>query len=150
MAFGLAAFGLAMGLTLSLTGVSAADDLVAAEQVSGTSVGFVLTGSHRNATLSISGPNGFHASTFSRGGAVAVDLGQFGHLPDGAYNYQLTAASNVAVAIEGGLDNGRGRDRRSVASKPAAKSGTFNVRGGRIVDYGIAATRGRRDRDSAQ
>jgi hypothetical protein len=118
---------------------------VAVDQVSGTSVGFVLKGAYSNATLSVSGPNGFHASTFSRGGAIVIDLSQFGSLPDGTYNYQLTAASGQAVAVDRTLNDGRGSTRKSFAYKPAAKSGTFNVKGGSIVDYGTRTRRGRRD-----
>jgi hypothetical protein len=145
-----AAFGLAAALAVGLASACAANDdnMIAAEQVSGTSVGFVLNGTHSNATLSISGPNGFYAHTFSRAGAVAIDLSQFGSLANGTYNYQLTAASGQPIAVNSALDDGRGTAHRTYAYKPAAKSGTFNVKDGAIVDYGVPARRGRRDRDS--
>jgi hypothetical protein len=142
-----AALAVAAALAIGLADAGHADEIVAAEQMGGTTVGFVLKNSYSNATLSVSGPNGFHASTSSKGGAVAIDLTQIGSLADGTYNYQLTAASSELVRVTNSLDNGRSGERRAFANKPGAKSGTFNVKGGRIVDYGVSTRRGRRDRD---
>jgi hypothetical protein len=143
-----AAFGLAAILSVGVASACLADDMVAAEQVAGTSIGFVLKGTHSNATLNITGPNNFQASTFSRGGAVAIDLKQFGPLPDGTYNYQLNAANGSSIAAANGLDNGRGNGRKRSVPQSAAKSGTFNVKGGKIVEYSGAAQRGRRGQDA--
>ena len=140
-----AAFGLAACLGVSLSGACPADELVAAEQVGGTSVGFVLKGAYSNATLTVAGPGNFYAQTFSRGGAVALNLTQFGALPDGTYNYQLTAAGSAVAAAKGGLDDGRGDARKFTMQTPMSKSGTFNVKGGKIVDYGMPAQPHRRD-----
>ena len=74
---GLAAF-LAVGSSACL-----ADDFVAAEQHAGSKMEFRLKPSIANATLSVAGPNNFHASTFSKSGAAAIDLSQFGRLDDG-------------------------------------------------------------------
>jgi hypothetical protein len=121
--------------------------MVAAEQVGGTSVGFVLKGAYSNATLTVAGPGDFQARAFSRGGAVALDLKQFGALPDGTYNYQLTAASSGTMQVGRGLDDGRGSARKAAAHTAATKSGTFNVKGGKIVDYGVPTQARRRDHD---
>ena len=124
---GLAAF-LAVGSSACL-----ADDFVAAEQHAGSKLEFRLKPTYANATLSVAGPNNFHASTFSKGGAAAIDLSQFGRLDDGAYNYHLTASSGQTVAVKMPLDNGR--DRPSAARQPVgvSMSGIFHVRGGQIV-----------------
>jgi len=124
---GLAAF-LAVGSSACL-----ADDFVAAEQHAGSKLEFRLKPSFANATLSVVGPNNFHASTFSKSGAAAIDLSQFGRLDDGTYNYQLTASGGETVAVKMQLDNGR--DKPPAARQPVgvAMSGTFHVKGGQIV-----------------
>ena len=121
---GLAAF-LAVG-----SGPCFADDFVAAEQHAGSKLEFRLKPSFANATLSIAGPKNFHASTFSKSGAAAIDLTQFGRLDDGTYNYQLTASGSETVAVKMQLDNGR--DKPPAATQPVgvSMSGTFHVRGG--------------------
>src|SRR5687767_12560353 len=107
-----AAVALAASVVTGLTGASLANDIVAAEQVGGASVGFVLKGSYNNATLSVSGPNGFHASTSYRGGAVAIDLTQFGFLPDGP----TTTSSPPPAASSSG-------SRRASTTAAAASAG---------------------------
>lgn len=140
-----AALGLLGLVVVGFASPCSASNLVAAEQVSGTSVGFVLAGSYSNATLTISGPTGFHATMFSRGGAIAIDIGKSGPVADGTYHYQLTAASSERAVAGDSLDNGRGNKAKSIAFKPATKSGTFNVKDGAIVNYGVPARASRRD-----
>jgi hypothetical protein len=143
-----AAFGVAASLSICLAGACLADDMVAAEQVAGTTIGFVLKGSYNNATLSVAGPNDFQASTFSRGGAVVLELSKFGALADGTYNYQLTAAASEGSRTDNGLNDGRGGSPKGAGRRAAAKNGTFNIKGGKIADYSVPAQRGRRDHDS--
>jgi hypothetical protein len=128
------ALGLAACLAIGLSGASAADDMVAARQLSGSKIGFLVKDPYGFATLTVSGPNEFNADAFSRSGAVAIDLRRYGDLEDGAYSYQLTAASNTKVKRRLGLDDGRG-DRTSVEQPvSAAINGTFYVKGGAIVE----------------
>jgi hypothetical protein len=143
-----AAYGLAASLSIFLAGACQADDMVAAEQVAGTTIGFVLKGSYSNATLSVAGPNDFQASTFARGGAVVLELSKFGALADGTYNYQLTAAAGGIARVSTGGENGRSSTAKGVAQRAATKSGTFNIKSGKIIDYGVPAQAGNRDRDS--
>jgi hypothetical protein len=143
-----AAFGLAAGLAFGLSGACLADDLSASEQFAGTTVGFELKGGpFSHVTLSISGPNDFHASAFSRRGAPSLNLRSFGAVEDGRYTYQLTAATDEKLKIRTTLDDGR--DPRTAAEplKGVSTSGTFNVRGGEIVKRDISKEPTRRDQD---
>ena len=87
----LAALGFATGLAVVLASVCPADDLKADRRFTATSVGFDLKGPYRNVTLTVAGPNDFHASASSKTGAPSIDLRRFGPLADGTYTYQLTA-----------------------------------------------------------
>jgi hypothetical protein len=69
-----AAFGLAAGLALGLSSACPADDLTADRRLTETGVAFELKGSYSNVTLTVSGPDDFHASAFSRARPVAVPL----------------------------------------------------------------------------
>lgn len=140
---------LVAGVTIALTGALPADEMVAAEEIAGTSVGFVLKGAYSNATLTVAGPADFYAKSFSRGGAVALDLKTFGALPDGTYNYQLTAAMPAGAASRNSaLDDGRGSAGKTAAFAPAIRSGHFNVKGGKIVDYQASAGASSGDADA--
>lgn len=128
-----AAFGLAAFFAVGCSGACLADNIVAAEEVAGGKLAFLLKPNLANATLSVAGPNNFNASTFSKGGALAIDLAQFGPLDDGTYNYQLTASGPEMIAVRMPLDNGR--DKPAEAKQPVglSMSGTFQVKGGVIV-----------------
>jgi hypothetical protein len=117
---------------------------IAAPQAAGSAFGFRLDPSYANATLSVSGPNGYHASNYSQGGSPAVDLSQFGTLADGTYTYQLTARGPETVTVKTNLDNGRGK-AATTQSVGVAESGTFQVQGGRIVMSENPATASRKD-----
>ena len=128
-----AAFGLATVLALGLSNPSLADDIAAAEQFADQSVGFLLKAAFANATLSVTGPNGFHASSYSKAGAVAIDLSKFGPLPDSTYNYEVTASGREMIAIRTPLDNGRSGQIKTEQPVPVSISGTFRVNDGTIV-----------------
>jgi hypothetical protein len=145
-----APFGVATCLALGLSSVCMADDLRADRKFSGTIVGFVLRDSYSNFTLTVSGPNEFHTSAFSRTEAPSIDLGRSPitrmpiPLEDGTYTYQLTAATDEKVRIRTPLDNGRA-ERTTEHLRGVSTSGTFNVQRGVIVPLGPAA---RRDADA--
>lgn len=128
-----ATFGLATVLALGLSNPSLADDIAAAEQIAGQRVGVELKAGFANATLSVTGPHGFHASTHSKSGAVAIDLSKFGPLPDGTYNYEVTATSRETITIRTPLDHGRGGELKAEQPVPVTMSGTFQVKDGAIV-----------------
>lgn len=139
-----ATLGLAASLALALSSACLSNDLATEERFTETGVGFGLKGPFSNLTLTISGPNDFHASAFSRDGAPAIDLRQFGAVEDGTYAYQLTAATDERVKVRTKLDNGRDGTAAADPLKSVTASGTFNVRGGVIVKR--QPSTGRRDR----
>jgi hypothetical protein len=126
-----AALGLATSIALCLSGAGLAQDLVAEPKFTETGVGFNLKGDVTNVTLTVAGPNRFHASMSARRGAPEFDLRRFGPVEDGSYTYHLTGATNETEKVRTKLDDGRSgsaEPRKSVAT-----SGTFQVKGGMIV-----------------
>jgi hypothetical protein len=125
------ALGLATSLVLCLSGIVLAQDLAAEPKFTETGLGFELKGDVTNVTLTVAGPNRFHASVSARRGAPEIDLRRFGPIEDGTYTYQLTGATNETEKVRTKLDDGRtgsAEPRKSVAT-----SGAFQVRGGVIV-----------------
>ena len=143
-----ATFGLAAVLAVGISNACLADDIVATEQVADQRLGLQLKATFANATLSVTGPNGFHASTYSKSGAVAIDLSQFGPLPDGAYNYEVTASSRETITIRTPLDNGRSGRPKTEQPVPVSMSGTFLVKDGTIVKPKSGKQTSRTDRDA--
>lgn len=128
-----AAFGLAACFAVSLTGACLAQAFDATRKFTDTEIGFNIPGAYSNLTLTVSGPNGLHASASSRSGSPLIDLRKLGTIDDGEYVYQLTAASDEKVPDRSGLDNGRdGRPATSMLRGVSA-SGNFQVKGGTIV-----------------
>jgi hypothetical protein len=136
---------LAACATIGLSGTCLADDMISAKQVGGTSLGFLLNGSLSNATLSVSGPDDFHASAYSKSGAVAIDLGKLGALDDGTYQYQITAATDQPAKVRTPLNNGRDAEAETAQRRGVAMSGTFMVKNGKIVEPAASAKESRRD-----
>jgi hypothetical protein len=127
------------------TACLAAEDMVAAEQFSGANVGFLLKGPLSDVTLSVSGPDEFHASVFSRSGAVAIDLSKSGPLEDGIYHYELTAATDQPATVRPSLDDGRDPQQQIKPRKSMGMSGTFMVKDGKIFKSVASAKESRRD-----
>ena len=136
--------GIAAILAVGFAHACLADGKIAVPQAVGNTFGFQLDPAYANATLSISGPNNFHASNYSKGGSLGIDLSQFGALSDGIYNYQLTAGGPETVAVNTSLDNGRAKPA-ATQSVGVAWSGTFQVKGGTIIMPNSPKS-GRRDR----
>jgi hypothetical protein len=124
---------LAACAAVGMSSACLADDMVAADKMGGTKVGFLLKDALSNATLTVSGPDSFHASAYSKSGAVAIDLGESGPVEDGVYNYQITAATAELAKVRTPLDNGRDRAAEITPHQSMATSGTFLVKGGAIV-----------------
>jgi hypothetical protein len=130
---------------LSIGSVDAvrAGDLRTTEQFHGSVVAFVFGAPYRNVTLSVTGPRNFQARATSATGAPALDLQQFGTVPDGQYTYQMTGSNGEAVQAPTDLYNGRHLER-ALRPQSVSTSGTFLVKDGAIIPRGKAA--GRRDR----
>jgi len=127
------ALGLAACLAAGLTGACWAQDLKVTQRLSDTQLGFDLGGSYGNYTLTIAGPNGFHASASSKTGTPTIDLRRFGDFDDGHYTYQLTASTDDKIKLRTPLNDGRDGGPTAEILKGVSTSGTFNVSKGVIV-----------------
>jgi hypothetical protein len=133
------AFCLAACLAVGLSGTCWAQDLKAQQKFTDTEIGFDIGGAYSNLTLTISGPNGLHASASSRTGSPLIDLRKLGSIDDGDYIYQLVAATDEKIAVRTGLDNGRDGGPTTSMLKSVSTNGQFQVKGGAIVKYDPSA-----------
>jgi hypothetical protein len=136
-----AAICLATSLAIGAAGTACANDLKAETKFRDTVVAFEVKEPYSNLTLTIAGPNKFHASASSRGGGLELDLRRSGPVEDGTYTYHLSGATNETVKHRTRHDNGR--DRASEARRSVSTSGSFVVQRGVIVPRG--PTTGKRD-----
>ena len=81
-----AALGLAVCLAAGMSSACWAQDLKATEKHTDTVLGFETGSSYSNFNLTVTGPNGFHASAASKQTAPSLDLHRSGALDDGVYN----------------------------------------------------------------
>ncbi len=122
--------GVVAALCLS-TGMTAAADSL---RVSGGTVQVSPSSFVKNMTLSVTGPNGFHAQEFSKSSAPRVSIMQNGQLADGVYSWHMTASTNQALPESVSLLNdGRGDIERPQRYKSTSMSGTFVISGGTLV-----------------
>lgn len=108
------------------------DQLSAVNRFSGATVGFDLTGSYRNVTLTVVGPNGFAVTAHSDRTAPVINLNKFGKVEDGMYKYSLTAATTKRVPVRSQLDNGRGDAEKNERFAGVSTSGSFLIKDGAI------------------
>jgi hypothetical protein len=134
-----ATLALAASLAAGFAGACLAQDLKATHRFTDTQVGFDPAASYGNYTLTITGPNGFHATASSKSGTPAIDLRRFGAFDDGGYNYELTASTDEKVPVRSRLDNGRDGGPTDSMLRGVSMSGRFDVKGGVIVKYDPAA-----------
>ncbi len=126
----LAAAAIVLGPVAAFAGdVPGARVLVKGSQVI-ASMGASFTGT----TLSISGPDGFHAQTYSKGGTAEINLIQAGATGSGQYTYQVSAASPKKTVNKNPLDNGRGGPDKGEQNVPVSLSGSFYAQGGLVAD----------------
>ena len=126
-------FCLAACLAVGISSTCWAQGLNATQKFTETEIGFDITGPFSNLMLSISGPNGLHASAHSRTGSPLIDLRKLGTVDDGDYLYQLIAATDEKLPIRTALDNGRDGGPTASMFKSVSTSGQFQVKGGTIV-----------------
>jgi hypothetical protein len=127
------AFCLAACLAVGISGTCCAQGLNATQKFTDSEIVFDITGPYSNLTLTISGPNGLHASAHHRTGSPVIDLRKLGTIDDGDYLYQLTAATDEKIPVRTGLDNGRDGGPTTSILKSASTSGQFQVKDGTIV-----------------
>ncbi len=134
-----AVLGLAACLAVEISGACWAQDLKATQKLTDTVVGFETGSGYSNFNLTVTGPNGFHASAAAKDAAPSIDLRRSGAFDDGMYNYQLTASSDEKVPLRTPLDNGREGAQSNSMLRPVSASGVFHVKGGTIMKFDTAA-----------
>jgi hypothetical protein len=127
------AFCLAAFFAVGISSTCWAQGLNATQKFTDSEVVFDITGPYSNLTLTVSGPNGLHASAHHRTGSPVIDLRKLGTIDDGDYLYQLTAATDEKIPVRTGLDNGRDGGPTTSILKSVSTSGQFQVKGGAIV-----------------
>ncbi|MEM7429028.1 MAG: hypothetical protein AAF441_23315 [Pseudomonadota bacterium] len=139
----------ATALILGLAcGAQAADDAVAKEDFSGTSLRFALTKDVFNVTINVKGPEGYSAKKFVKSGAPSLNLAKHGKVADGRYLYALSAAlENEFEPVSSKLDNGRGDKARDKSNKPVYQQGAFQVVDGEITPIDDLSEDSRLDQD---
>lgn len=115
---------------------------VADELFAGTTLSFNYKGNYSNATISVSGPNGFIQTHYQKNGSLTLDLNDLGSLSDGLYKYEITVATDKTVNTNSNMDNGRGKNAKTTMNVGEKQSGQFRVEGGVIVgNTNISETR---------
>ncbi len=127
------AVGLAACLIAGFATSGMAQELSAKGNFSGGTVAFSAPAGFSNYQLTVTGPNGFHATASSKKGAPAINLRSLGIVDDGTYNYQLSAASTERAPVRTPTNNGRGAQENTELLVGASSSGSFVVKGGGIV-----------------
>jgi hypothetical protein len=127
------AFCLAAFFAAGISSTCWAQGLNATQKFTDSEVVFDITGPYSNLTLTVSGPNGLHASAHHRTGSPVIDLRKLGTIDDGDYLYQLTAATDEKIPVRAALDNGRDGGPTTSILKSVSTSGQFQVKGGAIV-----------------
>ena len=123
-------------LCLPLIGFSSAfalDPLDSKKTLRGSEVRFSLGSEYTNATLTVSGPNGFYTQTFVKSGSPSLDLIKTGATEDGVYKYDLAVMSSETQVNKNPLDNGRGGVDKAVTPVGVTTSGSFRVKNGAIL-----------------
>jgi len=88
----------------------------------------------QNATLTVSGPNGFHDKAEAGTGVPSLSLMKNGQLADGVYSWELTGHTNERVySYKTGINNGRGENARDFSYKQISQSGSFYIVNGQQV-----------------
>jgi hypothetical protein len=109
-------------------------------QVYGDRIQVQSSKSMSNLTLTVSGPDGFYATGFSKSGTPTATFAAASGLADGVYKWQLSGATSQMVrANSNGLDNGRGAAERSYVNKSDSESGMFRVKNGSVFAPGNQA-----------
>ncbi|MFT4929138.1 MAG: hypothetical protein ACI8WB_005268 [Phenylobacterium sp.] len=129
------AISIAIMVNMTANAKNVDKQLVGAEQLYGTQVAFSAKANAKNTTVSIIGPDGFHAHKFAPQGIPTIDLLSYGKLKNGLYQYEITSAVGKRVLIKDKLNNGRGEKNSHYARKGITQSGHFRVEGGSIKRY---------------
>ena len=114
---------------------------VAFESFKGTTLAFTYKGNFTNATITVSGPNGFNTTLFKKHGPPFLNLADLGSLSDGLYKYQISAASSKMARTNKSLNNGRGENARTSKNVGVSQFGLFRIKNG-VIENSAALSEG--------
>lgn len=120
-------------LTASLFLASPAFANEPVERTDTTTLWFESWGSLSNATLVVSGPDGFVTNIVAEKGPPRFYLRDAAPVVDGVYRYELTAATTEKIKLRNQPDNGRGESQKDEIAKPFQMGGSFVVSRGVIT-----------------
>lgn len=103
------------------------------ERTDTTALWFESWGSLSNATLVVSGPDGFVTNIVAEKGTPRFYLRDAAPVTDGVYRYELTAATTEKIKLRNQPDNGRGENQKDEIAKPFQMGGSFVVSRGVIT-----------------
>jgi hypothetical protein len=98
---------------------------------------FTVSGDYTNYVLSVAGPESYYAQIQGARSAPTLRLRDHGAVPDGLYQWQLSAATNRMVPGAARMDQTlNGREPGAGAPRIGAEtSGAFRVEDGRIMIF---------------
>jgi hypothetical protein len=129
-----AIWGLAALLAASGAAGSFADELKAKQAFTDSEIKFEPGGTYSNYTLTVAGPNGFHATASSKSEVPSIDIKRAGAIDDGIYLYHLTASTDAKIPLRSGLDDGRATPPTTM-QQGVSVSGHFELKGGAIAKF---------------
>lgn len=125
--------GLSVFLVIGVSGVCMAQEMKAVKRFSDATVAFNMQGGYSKYTLTVTGPNGFNATVFSEKSVPALTLRKLGVMDDGIYRYTLAAASSKTAPVRAPANSGRSGKVQANQMVGVSDSGSFVVKGGKIV-----------------
>lgn len=119
-------------ISLSLVTVALAEKPQPVQQNNSNAVWFENWVGLRNATMTISQPDGEIISIYSEKGTPVFELSG-SDVVDGVYRYTITAATDEEMKIKNKMNDGRGDASRDTMAVPFDMSGRFHVQRGVII-----------------
>ena len=119
-------------LSLTVPSMALAEKPQPVQQNNSNAVWFENWYGLRNATMTISQPDGEVISIYAEKGTPVFELSG-GQPIDGIYRYSITAATEEEVEIKNNLNNGRGDAAKDTVAVSFDMSGVFHVQRGVIV-----------------
>jgi len=126
---------LVLGAVMAVSSAAAGQVAIdAAVRLTPDRIGFDVEGRYTNYTLTVAGPQGYHARAEGRRTPPTLRLSDYGETPDGVYSFNLTAATNQLAPQARRVDQSdNGRAANAGAPRIGASlSGHFRVVDGRI------------------
>ena len=130
-------WGLAALVSVSATAKPEVKDKapLASAAMNGTYIDFQAKQLLSNATIAIAGPNGFNLTVKGENRVPDINLLDYGELPDGEYNYEISATVGPKRLVKDTMNNGRGDNDFVYVGTAVYQYGHFRVVDGQIKVY---------------